>query len=346
MERATVDLVRVPREERYFDREEVLGRDVTSVFSKPAPRKAAVHDSDGAGGPSSTPLADAEALKQSLGARRFISETELDEVRASRGKGSVEDGAVAVDKPLVEVLREAKAAKEADFASKWKTMKTGKNRPLDPEELDFLDGMLQQERDRDRQWSQQQKEELYAFRQHAAPGEQMSSSPLTGAGAVAAVAVQEKDTAEDAAAAAESLDPFSPSSTAAPPSSTIGPEPPPKAVSKRPAAAPMVRPLVTIKRKAVAPPAAPRSGGVVAAVSATHPNTSNPSSEARTESKPRVDEPGVVGTGSCRGPTESREAEEGPCKTALQVEGAGTDTPGLGGLFAGYGSDSDEEGKG
>lgn len=50
---------------------------------------------------------------------------QLDEVRASRGKGSVEDGAVAVDKPLVEVLREAKAAKEADFASKWKTMKTG-----------------------------------------------------------------------------------------------------------------------------------------------------------------------------------------------------------------------------
>lgn len=65
------------REERYFDREEVLGRDVTSVFSKPAPRKAAVHDSDGSRGPSSTPLADAEALKQSLGARRFISETEV-----------------------------------------------------------------------------------------------------------------------------------------------------------------------------------------------------------------------------------------------------------------------------
>lgn len=50
---------------------------------------------------------------------------QLDEVRASRGKGSVEDGAVSVDKPLVEVLREAKAAKEADFAAKWKTMKTG-----------------------------------------------------------------------------------------------------------------------------------------------------------------------------------------------------------------------------
>lgn len=43
-----------------------------------------------------------------------------------------------------------------------------------------------------------------------------------------AQAVQEKDTAEDAAAAAESLDPFSTSSSAALPSSTIGPEPPPK----------------------------------------------------------------------------------------------------------------------
>lgn len=42
---------------------------------------------------------------------------------------------------------------------------SGKNRPLDPEELDFLDGMLQQEREKDRQWSQQQREELYAFRQ-------------------------------------------------------------------------------------------------------------------------------------------------------------------------------------
>lgn len=119
-----------------------------------------------------------------------------------------------------------------------------------------------------------------------------------------------------------------------------------QAMSKRPAAAPMVRPLMTIKRKAVAPSAAPQSGGVLAAVSATHPNTSNPSSEARTESKPRVDEPGVVGTGSCRGPTESREEEEGPCKTALQAEDARTDSPGLGGLFAGYGSDSDEEGEG
>lgn len=66
------------REERYFDREEVLGRDVASVFSKAA-RQAAAGPStgDGSGAPSLTPLADAEALKQSLGARRFISETEV-----------------------------------------------------------------------------------------------------------------------------------------------------------------------------------------------------------------------------------------------------------------------------
>lgn len=68
------------REERYFDREEVLGRDVASVFSKAARQAAAGPSSgtgDGSGAPSLTPLADAEALKQSLGARRFISETEV-----------------------------------------------------------------------------------------------------------------------------------------------------------------------------------------------------------------------------------------------------------------------------
>ena len=36
----------------------------------------------------------------------------------------MEDGAVAADKPLVEVLREAKEAKEAAFQEGWRQMKT------------------------------------------------------------------------------------------------------------------------------------------------------------------------------------------------------------------------------
>lgn len=63
------------------------------------------------------------------------------------------------------------------------------------------------------------------------------NASVTLGGLLLAQAVQEKDTAEDAAAAAESLDPFSTSSTAALPSSSIGPEPPPKVsvVSPKPA---------------------------------------------------------------------------------------------------------------
>jgi hypothetical protein len=36
----------------------------------------------------------------------------------------VEDGSLSADKPLVEVLREAKEAKEAAFQETWKQMKT------------------------------------------------------------------------------------------------------------------------------------------------------------------------------------------------------------------------------
>ena len=49
---------------------------------------------------------------------------QLEAIKAERG-GRVEDGAVAPEKPLVEVLREAKEAKEAAFQAMWKTMKTG-----------------------------------------------------------------------------------------------------------------------------------------------------------------------------------------------------------------------------
>ena len=48
---------------------------------------------------------------------------QLEAVKSKRG-ARVEDGAVAADKPLVEVLREAKEAKEAAFQEGWRQMKT------------------------------------------------------------------------------------------------------------------------------------------------------------------------------------------------------------------------------
>lgn len=55
------------REERYFERDAVLGRDAASVF----PTRAKEIAEGGGGG------LDVESIKEALGARKFISETEV-----------------------------------------------------------------------------------------------------------------------------------------------------------------------------------------------------------------------------------------------------------------------------
>ncbi|PSC75898.1 hypothetical protein C2E20_1152 isoform X2 [Micractinium conductrix] len=149
MDRKPVELVRVPKEERYYDREEVLGRDAASVFPTEA-RKAAA--------------AGAAGLAELLGAnKKFISETELEEIQSNRG---TEDGSVVADKPLAQILREAKEAKDAAFQDQWKQMKQGKNRPLDEEELEFIDSVAATEAARVRAARAEEESELAAF--HAA----------------------------------------------------------------------------------------------------------------------------------------------------------------------------------
>ncbi|KXZ48265.1 hypothetical protein GPECTOR_29g43 [Gonium pectorale] len=112
-EERRVDMVRLASEERYYDREALLGRDAASVFPTYAREQAAAAGEGGL---------DVEAVKEALGARKFISETELEELRATRGV-TADDGAVSVDKPLAEILRERKLAKEAEHEEKWRLMK-------------------------------------------------------------------------------------------------------------------------------------------------------------------------------------------------------------------------------
>lgn len=50
---------------------------------------------------------------------------QLEELRASAG-GARDNEGVIPNKPLAEVLREAKEAKEEAFQNQWKTMKQGK----------------------------------------------------------------------------------------------------------------------------------------------------------------------------------------------------------------------------
>ena len=99
------------------------------------------------------------------GNKRFISETQLADIKAiTGGKGRVEDGSVASDKPLAQILREQREAKEAKFQDDWRQMKTGKNRPLDEDELEFLDGLAAVENERRRQEQAAEADEIAAFR--------------------------------------------------------------------------------------------------------------------------------------------------------------------------------------
>jgi len=145
-------MVRIEREEELYDRDEVLGRDATSVFPSQAKSQAT-----GGGG------VDADAIRDMLGGRKFVTESELATIKAQRGE-SADDGTAAPLKPLAEVLREAKEAKQAAFDDKWKQMKTGKNRPLDDEEMQFLESLAQQESAAYRAQKEHEKAELEEFR--------------------------------------------------------------------------------------------------------------------------------------------------------------------------------------
>ncbi|KAK9797009.1 hypothetical protein WJX73_004418 [Symbiochloris irregularis] len=143
-----MEMIRV-HEERLYDREAILGRDTASVFPSQSQQAA---------------QASAESAKAALGASKFVSEKQLEELRAQRGD-RVEDGAIAPDKPLVQVLAEAKEAKEEKFQAVWQSMKQGKNRPLDDDELEFVNEMIDRERQNDSRQAKEELQELEAYRQ-------------------------------------------------------------------------------------------------------------------------------------------------------------------------------------
>ncbi|KAL4423399.1 hypothetical protein ABPG77_009977 [Micractinium sp. CCAP 211/92] len=289
MDRKPVELVRVPREEQYFEREEVLGRDAASVFPTEA-KKAAV---DNAG------------LAELLGAgkAKFISETELEEIKSKRGL-SVGDGTLAADKPLAEILREAKEAKEAAFQEQWKTMKQGKNRPLDDDEFEFVDSIAQAEAAARRRQREEEEAELAAF--HAAQrGAAGGGGEGAGAGAGAIVGL------------AEEQQPGAGSDPAAPAAAAAA-KPPPAA---KPAAARKPPPLVAIKPIVRTVVKAKGAGGAAASSG----NGGGPSAKRqRTE-------------GEQPGRQQQQQQDE---RGGSGSEGEG---PGLAGLLGGYGSGSDSD---
>ena len=151
-----VPLVRVEEPERRFDRERVLGRDAASVFPTLAQAEA-----DKVAG----------AAQAVIGSMNFVTETELEEIKERRGGTlRVEDGTAEASKPLWAVLQEAKEAKEEAFAQGWKTIKQGQNKPLDEEEIEFLDEVEDAAREDERRRIERERDDVETFRLARADG--------------------------------------------------------------------------------------------------------------------------------------------------------------------------------
>lgn len=144
-----VPLERVPAAERVYEREAVLGRDATSVF--PTETQPAQGEAGGAN------------AFESMGAVKFVTETELADIKAKRGE-RVEDGTFACDKSLAEVLAENKAKKEEEFQAVWHSMKVGKNRPLDEDEAGFYEDLQKNTWFMEKANKEAEEDELTAFK--------------------------------------------------------------------------------------------------------------------------------------------------------------------------------------
>jgi len=147
-----VELVRVEREERTFDREKVLGRDTASVFPS----------LEGGGGAGEGGASD-EAKKM---ASKFVTESELEAIRESGGEGpdSARGNDPSSSKPLYQILAERKEMKELEFEENWQSMKVGKNKPLDAEEVEFLDEVENALRASEAKRKREEKDEVEAFK--------------------------------------------------------------------------------------------------------------------------------------------------------------------------------------
>ena len=146
-------MVRVERAERTYDREKALGRDTASVFPS-------LGDGDGDGDGATATASE-----------KFVTERELERLRAlgaSDGDERRGAGDEAVDanagKPLYQILAERREEKDREFQEQWASMKVGKNKPLDEEEVEFLDEIESERRAAEAKRKREEDGELEAFK--------------------------------------------------------------------------------------------------------------------------------------------------------------------------------------
>jgi len=154
-------MIRIERQEQVFERETVLGRDTESVFPTELHQDAVL---------------DAEKMKEALGSVKFVTETEVEEIKLKEKDGNGEE--IASAKPLAQILTEKKQLKDDEFQEQWKLMKQGKNRPLDADELDFLDSVEAKKRKAEDSRRVEEETELLEFQLAREQALQTRSSSL------------------------------------------------------------------------------------------------------------------------------------------------------------------------
>jgi len=158
---SSVEMIRIlPRkgegeEEELFDVEKELGRDVKSVFK--------MLDDGG---------------KEKSTNTKFVTAEELERLRKERG-GKEEESEKEPVKPLWQILQEQRDVKEEKFQEGWKTMKEGKNRPLEEDEIEFLDEVEEQKRENEKRKREEEKELSKQFKLAKARSHALNSKTAT-----------------------------------------------------------------------------------------------------------------------------------------------------------------------
>ena len=161
---SSVEMIRIlPRkgegeEEELFDVEKELGRDVKSVFK------------------STQILPDGKEKSMN----KFVTAEELERLRKERG-GKEEESEKEPVKPLWQILQEQRDVKEEKFQEGWKTMKEGKNRPLEEDEIEFLDEVEEQKRENEKRKREEEKELSKQFKLAKARSHALNSKTAAAA---------------------------------------------------------------------------------------------------------------------------------------------------------------------
>ena len=188
----------------------------------------------------------------------------------------------------LQVLREAKEAKESAFQDQWKQMKQGKNRPLDEDELTFLDEVAEAEAARQRAAAQEEENELAAF--HAAQQQRGA-----GGDAAAAAAAAEND-GEDYWQGAGAGPQVQQAAAEVPAAAARAAKPAPAVAKKAPLVAikPLIRPIVRVKGRGEQPPA-PAAAAASSEPAAKRARTAAGGEQQAAEGSGSDGEPGLGG---------------------------------------------------